>query len=447
MRAPAAGPGWDRPSAGRLRLAKQRACAQVDTLADELVAVSHRLHADPELGYQERRAAALLADRLERGGLAVERHAYGLPTAVAGRAGAGGGPLVVLCCEYDALPGMGHACGHNVIAAAGLGAGLALARLARPLGGRVTVLGTPAEEGGGGKIRLGDRGAFDGAAAAMLVHPSSYEIVLPHINAVRMLEATMIGRAAHASMYPERGVDALDALVLGYLGLAALRQHLVPTDKVHGIITEGGVVPNVVPAKAVGRFMIRSADQRGLDALGRRVLACLSAGAEAAGARLAVREAGPSYREMRHNLPLAGAFEANLRTLGRRPLAPGQVPPSRAGSTDMGNVSQLVAAIHPKLAICPPEVVPHSPAFVAWAAGPAADRAVVDGAKALAMTALDVWLRPALRAAMLAAFAVPAPAGVSHPARRGHRPPAAPAGRPDGAGHATRPGAAAARGR
>jgi amidohydrolase len=320
---PAARPRPGRPGApDRLHAAKQQACAAVDAVADELVAVSHRLHGDPELGHQERRAAALLADRMERGGLAVEGRAYGLPTAVAGRAGTAQGPLVILCCEYDALPGMGHACGHNVIAAAGLGAGLALAPLAGPLAGRVTVLGTPAEEGGGGKVLLGDRGAFDGAVAAMLVHPSSYETVLPHINAVSMLEATTLGRAAHASMYPERGVDALDALVLGYIGLAALRQHLVPTDKVHGIITEGGIVPNVVPARAVGRFMIRSAGQTGLAELRRRVLACLAAGADAAGARLVIRGLGPSYREMRHNLPLAGAFEANLRALGRRPLPP-----------------------------------------------------------------------------------------------------------------------------
>jgi metal-dependent amidase/aminoacylase/carboxypeptidase family protein len=193
--------------------------------------------------------------------------------------------------------------------------------------------------------------------------------------------------------------------------------------------------------------MIRSADQSGLVGLRRRVLACLSGGAEAAGARLVVRETGRSYREMRHNLPLAGAFEANLHALGRRPLAPGQVPPSRAGSTDMGDVSQLVPAIHPKLAISPPEVVPHSPAFAAWAAGPAADRAVVDGAKALAMTALDVWLRPDLRAAMVAAFAAPAPTAVSRPGRRGRRRPEAPAARPAVAGHATRPGAAAGPGR
>jgi amidohydrolase len=389
---------------GGLPAAKRRACAVVDAMADRLLAVSHAIHGRPELAHRERRAAALVADHLERGGLAVERGAYGLPTALAGRAGTRG-PLVVVCCEYDALPGLGHACGHNVIAAAGLGAGLALAGLAAPLGGRVAVLGTPAEEGGGGKILLAGQGAFDGAAAAMLVHPSSYETVLPPINAVATLEATLLGQAAHASMYPERGVNALDALVLGYLGLATLRQHLAPTDKVHGIVTDGGAVPNVVPARAAGRFMVRSATRSELARVQQRVLACLQAGAEAAGARLVARWPWPAYREMRHNLPLAGSFEANVRALGRRPLAPSRVPASRAGSTDMGDVSHLVPAIHPFLMVSPAGVVPHSHAFSAWAAGPAADRAVLDGAKAMAMTALDVWLRPRLRAAMRSAFA------------------------------------------
>jgi amidohydrolase len=429
--------------------AKRRVCAAVDAMAVRLLAVSRQVHSHPELAHHERRAAALLADQLDRGGLAVERTAYGLPTALAGRAGVRG-PLVVVCCEYDALPGLGHACGHNVIAAAGLGAGLALAALAAPLGGRVAVLGTPAEEGGGGKILLAGRGAFSGAAAAMLVHPSSYETVMPPINAVATLEATLLGRASHASMYPERGVNALDAFVLGYLGLAALRQHLAPTDKVHGVVTDGGTVPNVVPARAAGRFMIRSATQAELHRLQRRVLACLQGGAEAAGARLVARWPWPAYREMRHNQPLAASFEANVRALGRRPLAPSQVPASRAGSTDMGDVSQLVPAIHPFLAISPPDVVPHSRAFAAWASGPAADRAVLDGAKALAMTAMDVWLRPPLRAAMHAAFEAVSGASGASPDVAGRD--VAPSVRtvsgggraPAGGRHVARPGAVAA---
>jgi amidohydrolase len=406
--------------------AKRRACAAVDARAGELVAVSHRIHARPELGYRERHAAGLLARAMRRGGLTVEAGPYGLPTAVAGGAGTGPGPLVVICCEYDAVPGLGHACGHNVIAAAGLGAGLALAPLAGPLGGRLTVLGTPAEEGGGGKVLLGEQGAYAGATAAMQVHPSSYEAVLPPVNAAATLEATMHGRAAHASMYPERGVNALDALVLGYLGLSALRQHLVSTDKVHGIVTAGGSTPSVVPDLAAATFMVRGATLPELERLKGRVLACLRAGAGAAGARLTAHWRWPTYLDMRPNPPLAGAFEANLRALGRRPLAPAEVPATRAASTDMGNVSHLVPAVQPMLAVSPPDVVPHTPAFAAWAVRPPADRAVLDGAKALAMTAIDLWLRPELAAAVR----------VSH---RGRPAAARPAGRP--------PAAAGARGR
>jgi len=399
--------------------AKRRACATVDRLAGELIAVSRDLHAHPETAHREHRAAALLADRLARGGLAVERGAYGLPTAVAGRAGqSGGGPLVVICCEYDALPGMGHACGHNVVAAAGLGAGLALAALAGPLGGRVLVLGTPAEERGGGKILLAKRGAFDGAGAAMLIHPGPHETVMPHLIAVSTLHAILIGKAAHASMNPDAGINALDALVLGYLGVNALRQHLPQTDKVHGIITLGGTAPNVIPARTAGRFMARSTTLAGLVATRRRVEACLAAGAQAAGARLVAHWQWPTYREMRHNLPLAAAMQANLRALGRRPLAPAAIPPSQAGSTDLGNVSHLIPAVHPKLAICPPDVAQHSPAFARWAIGPAADRAILDGAKALAMTAIDIWLSPTLYPAMRADFATPP----GRPSRRRCRP-------------------------
>ena len=423
-----------RPS--RLRAAKAQACAVVDELAGDLVAVSHQLHAHPELSWHEQRSAAMLAGALDRGGLRTETSAYGLPTSFAGRAGAGG-PLVVICCEYDALPGLGHACGHNVIAAAGLGAGLALARLAGQLGGRVTVLGTPAEERGGGKILLVRRRAFADAEAALLAHPASEEIVMPPINANTTIEVVMLGRAAHASMHPEQGVNALDALVLGYMGVAALRQHLVPTDKVHGVITDGGSSPNVVPDQAAGRFMVRSADRAGLGPLRRRVLACFQAGADAAGAGMRSRTVGPEYAELWHNLPLAAAWEANAVRLGRRPGRPGAVPPTAAGSTDMGNVSQVVPAIHPKLAISPPDVAQHSPGFAVWAARPAADRAVIDAAKALAMTTIDVWLRPELRAAMRAVFderlqasvtprsAAPGPASrPGRPARAGRMVPA-----------------------
>ncbi|MFI1994044.1 M20 family metallopeptidase [Actinoplanes sp. NPDC020271] len=391
---------------------RRRVCAAVDAHGRDLIAFSHDLHAHPELAYREHRAAARLADRLRRGGLTVTAPAYGLPTAVAGHAGERG-PRVVLCCEYDALPGMGHGCGHNVVAAAGLGAGLALAPVAGALGGRVTVLGTPAEEGGGGKILLAGRGAFTGAAAAMLVHPGPWETVRPHINAMAGLHAVLRGRAAHTGMDAEHGVNALDALVLGYLGVSALAQRLPGTERVHGVILDGGRTPGVVPARASAVFLARAPSIGQARELRRRVVACLEGGAHAVGARLAVRRLWPEYREMRPNPPLAGAFAANLRRLGRSPLPPEEIPAGRAGSTDLGDVSHLVPALHPKLVIGPPEVAQHTPGFARLAAGPAADRAVLDGAKALAMTAVDIWLDARLRAAMQAASR-PSPERPSH---------------------------------
>ena len=333
----------------------------------------------------------------------------------------------------------------------------------------MTVLGTPAEEGGGGKILLARRDAFTGADAVLLAHPAAEETVLPHLSAAGTLAVTMLGRAAHAGMYPERGVNALDALVLGYLGIAALRQHLAGTDRVHGVLTEGGRSPGVVPARAAGRFLLRSADRDGLARVRARVLACLAGGAEAAGARLVVRDVWPDYDAMRHNLPLAAVFERNVRALGRHPVPPEAIPAGRAGSTDLGTVSRLVPAIHPKLSIGPPDVVQHSVEFARLAAGPAADRAVLDGAKAMAMTAAELWLRPDLLRAVHAATGSPPdrpagsrrtdpPAG-SWPAgpagsplaggpgggmvRRHRRSGPGPAGRPP----AARPGAAAAPGR
>ena len=403
----------------RLEHAKEAVCSGVDALADRLVGLSHDLHAHPELAGREWRSCGRVVQVLAGAGLRAEAGTAGLPTAFRARSGRGRGPHVVVCCEYDALPGLGHACGHNVIAAAGAGAGIALASLADEVGGRVTVLGTPAEERFGGKIALARRGAFTGADAVLLVHPSSYETALPRITAVATLEVAMTGRAAHASLFPERGVNALDALVLGYTGVAALRQHLATGERVHGVILEGGQAPNVVPARATARFLVRAETRRQLARLRPRVLACFAAGAHAAGARFDHAWAGPAYAELRPNLPLADAFVANARALGRRPLDASEIPESVTGSTDLGNVSHLVPAIHPMLAISAAEVVPHTPGFAAAAVGPAADRALLDGAKAMAMTALDVWARPEMRAAVHAAHATtlvtPRRAGLGRP--------------------------------
>jgi amidohydrolase len=372
-----------------LETLKRRVCDEVDRRAQLLVAVSHDIHEHPELNFEEHYAHDRLAGVLEAEGLPVVRQAFGVATAFRADAGAAG-PLVAVLCEYDALPGIGHACGHNIIAAAGLGAGLALAAVAGEAGGRVAVLGTPAEEGGGGKVVLAERGAFDGVDAAVMVHPADRDLQWMSTLALHELHVEFEGRAAHAAAFPWEGRNALDAAVLGYLNVAALRQHLRPGERVHGVFTEGGEKANIVPRRAAMQWIVRSPTLAGLEALQVRVLGCLQAGADAAGCTMRATWAPVRFHDVRDNLPIARAFAGNAARLGRavaEPAAGSEV----VASTDMGNVSYLVPSIHPMLQVAPAGVAIHTPEFATYARGEAGDRAVLDGAKALAMTVLDLW--------------------------------------------------------
>ena len=382
--------------------AKQRACAAIDRLAPELLDVSHRIHEHPELCFEEHYAHDLLTGVLADHGLAVERRAYGVDTAFEARAGRGDGPVVAVVCEYDALPGIGHACGHNIIAASGLGAGLALASLAADAGATVAVIGTPAEEGGGGKEIMLRGGAFSDVDAAMMVHPANHELSVMHAVAVHRLNARYTGAAAHAAAAPEKGRNALDAAVLGYNAVAALRQHIGGDERIHGVFTDGGAKANIVPATAAAEWYVRSASLASLAPLKERVAACLRAGADAAGCEVELEWADPAYADMNDNLTLLDRYLANLDTLDRAPSADAGV--RVVGSTDMGNVSYTVPAIHPMIKVAPDDVPIHTPAFADYARGPAGDAAVIDGAKALAMTALDCWLDDAVLAAVQAEF-------------------------------------------
>jgi amidohydrolase len=271
--------------------------------------------------------------------------------------------------------------------------------------GSVVVLGTPAEENGGGKIRMGQAGAFDGVDAAMMVHPAGIDLAAMHVLAKSEVEVEYRGRASHASAFPHRGVNALDGLVTAYGAIAQLRQHIRATERIHGIITDGGQAPNIVPERAAGVFYIRADTQRRLERLKERVLRCFDAGALASGAEVRVRTVGDDYSDMRTNWPLARAYGANLEKLQRSLVYPSDASAAVAGSTDMGNVSYLVPSIHPMIAVSPPSVPLHSLEFAQWAGSKDGHRAVLDGAKALAMTALDVLCRTELRASMEAAFA------------------------------------------
>ena len=382
--------------------AKQRLCEEVDRRSDVLVDLARRLHDHPELGFEERYAHDALTDALEGAGLTTERSAYGLPTAFAARAGAEG-PTVAVLCEYDALPGLGHACGHNLIAAAGVGAGLAAAALADDLGGRVLVLGTPAEEGGGGKVRLLEAGALAGVDAAMMIHPAGHDLRRITSLAIHQLQVTYHGRAAHAAAAPHEGRNALDAAVLGYVNVAALRQHLRSDERVHGIFTEAGEKPNIVPERAAALWYVRAGTVARREALEERVLACLQAGAAAAGCSMDVASPNPAYAEVRDNEVLLDLFAANAAALGRH-LAEPDADTAVLGSTDMGNVSYEVPSIHPMLAVSPPDVPIHTTEFARSAAGPAGGAAVLDGARAMAMTVADLWLRPEALEQVRAAF-------------------------------------------
>jgi amidohydrolase len=381
-----------------LEAAKVRVQEEVDRRADLLLEVSHRIHGHPELVFEERFAADLLASAL-----GTEAGVYGLDTAFEARSGSGDGPTVAVICEYDALPGIGHACGHNIIAAAGLGAGLAAGALADEAGGRLVVLGTPAEEGGGGKVLMAERGAFEGVDAALMVHPAGLDLTEADVIAIATWRVEYFGQGAHAAASPQRGRNALDAMVLGYNAVAALRQHIAPTERIHGVFTRGGDKPNIVPDHTVAEWYVRSGTIESLQALKPRVLACLEGGAAAAGCRIEVHPTCPEYSDLRTNPALIDLYSANSSALGR-PIAVPAGTTRVVASTDMGNVSHLVPSIHPMIAVSPPDVSLHSADFARWAASADGDRAVLDGAKAMAMTVLDLWLGSGAVGEVRAAF-------------------------------------------
>lgn len=370
--------------------ARERVRELVAGLADELIEVSHRIHEHPELNFGEHYAHDVLCASLEAHGLAVERSAYGVETAFEARAGERG-PTIAVLCEYDALPGIGHACGHNVIAAAGLGAGLAAAALAPEYGGRVRILGTPAEEGGGGKIVLARRGAFEGIDAAMMVHPADADLVRMDTVALRQMTVKYHGRAAHAAAAPWDGLNALDAAVLGYMNVAALRQHIRPTERVHGVIRNGGDKANIVPAFTELEWIVRAATIGDLEALIARVVACLESAAVASGCTVEILHDPVTYADMIDNPVMVERYARNAAVLGRTVVDPAEAHGPVIGSTDMGNISHLVPSIHPMIKVAADGVAIHTERFAHEACGPGGDQAVLDGAAAMAMTVLDLW--------------------------------------------------------
>ncbi len=381
-------------------LAAARAGAEASRVTS--VGLSRRLHAYPEVGFEEERAVGWVGDVLATAGFSVDAGIAGLPTAL--RASVGSGPLVLaLVAEYDALPGVGHACGHNVIAAASVCAGLALAPLADDLGITLQLVGTPAEEGGGGKIVMLERGAFAGVGAAMMVHPTPREHADPPTLAVAHLDVTWTGREAHASAYPEDGVNAADAATVAQVAVGLLRQHLRPDDRLHGIVTHGGDAPNIVPGRTTASFYARSATLARLAELEPKLLRCFEAGALATGCSMEVTAGSPAYSEAAYDPELVAVYASHMGDLGRAvPVEVTQEALRSAGSTDMANVSLALPSIQPFVAIDSGGVGNHHPDFAAACATASADRAVLDGGVAMAWTAITAATRPALRERLLA---------------------------------------------
>ncbi|MGH9243706.1 MAG: M20 family metallopeptidase, partial [Acidimicrobiales bacterium] len=331
--------------------AQEQITKAVDGARDALVRLSHDLHGYAEIAFEEHRSARRVAEILADHGFTVDDRACDLDTAFV--ATAGSGDLTIgICAEYDALPGIGHACGHNIIAATAVGAGVALADVADDLGVTVKVLGTPAEEGGGGKILMLERGGFDGLNAAMMVHPAPFDNAVFPTLAVQHIDVSFHGRSAHASAYPEKGVNAADALTVAQVAIGLLRQHIRPTDRLHGIVTDGGDAPNIVPERTSGLWYVRAATLAQLDELLPRARACFEAGALATGATVEFHDVGPPYSEFDHDLDMAAIYRRHAEALGRSFELDGDPVLERlAGSTDMANVSLAMPTIHPMISI------------------------------------------------------------------------------------------------
>jgi amidohydrolase len=380
--------------------AKDAAKVVIEERLTELVALSHSVHSTPELCFEETRSAHSVVEAIRAGGLEVTEGVYDIPTAFESRSG-DGELVVAICAEYDALPDVGHACGHNIIAASAVGAGLALAAVADRIGLEVRILGTPAEEGGGGKIFMLERGAFDGVHAAMMVHPWPTERMTGACLAVAHFDVHFTGKEAHASAAPWQGVNALDAMTISQVALGLLRQQLPPGDQVHGVITRGGGAANVIPAAVTGRFMARSRTIGGLSTLEARVRACFEAGALASGCSVHYEKLSPDYSHMEADPDLVAAYRRNAESLGRTFEADDADTPLPTFSTDMANVSLAVPTIHPLIGIETGGAVNHQHEFAAACITPSADAAVRDGALGLAWTAIDAAVNPALRHRLL----------------------------------------------
>ncbi len=373
---------------------KSRIPEIVEGLLPRLNELADRIFENPEIAYEEVKASKWLSDYLEERGFQVTREAGGVPTAFKGEIkGASEGPAIAIISEYDALPGLGHACGHNIIATMGVGAAAAVAEIVGELPGSIISMGTPAEEGGGGKIKLIDAGVFDDVDAAMMIHPGDHNVTFrPSLGRVKLF-ADFIGKPSHAAVAPEKGINALDALVTAYQNIGLLRQQLPSDVRIHGIITHGGDAPNIIPERASALFYLRTRNKHFLPELVQRVRACAEGAAQAHGARVELREDPLSYEPFRKNPEMCAIFGENLRALGTE-LDDVDIGSLGAGSSDMGNLSWKVPAIEARLAMVPVDVAPHTAGFAEASGGEPGRKILRLGAQVMAMTAIDLLTSP-----------------------------------------------------
>lgn len=364
---------------------------KVEVQKPQLVQLSLNIHDNPELGFHEEKASTWLTSYLEDNEFRVERGIAGLTTAFQAIYGQES-PRIALLAEYDALPQIGHGCGHNIIAASAVGAAVASKIIVDRVGGSIIVLGSPGEEIFGGKIDMVKAGIFQGIDAAMVVHPDIRNIATIQALACISLVVEFVGKPAHAAAHPESGINALEAMILAFNSINSLRQHIKGEARIHGIITDGGEAPNIVPAHSAADFLIRAPDNDYLEELKGKVLDCFMGAAVASGARLEYSWSDKAYAPMKNNMTLACLFSQNMESLGRRVEAFDSN--FGFGSTDMGNVSQVVPSIHPTIAIASPEVLIHTPEFAFAAASEMGHRGLLDAAKAMAMTVVDILSRP-----------------------------------------------------
>ncbi|UCD21880.1 MAG: M20 family metallopeptidase [Chloroflexota bacterium] len=359
----------------------------VESRRNQLIRLSLNIHDNPELAFEEKKSSAWLTGYLRDNGFHIEQGIGSLATAFRATYGQGR-PRIALLAEYDALPKIGHGCGHNIIAASAVGAAVASKSIVDRLGGSIVVLGTPGEEVFGGKIDMVKAGAFKEIDVAMMVHPNILNMVIVQALACSSLDVEFFGQPAHAAAQPHRGINALDAMILAFTSINALRQHIKEEARIHGIITDGGEAPNIVPVHSAAAFMIRAVDYDYLAELKDKVLNCFEGASVASGARLEYKWRDRAYAPMKNNATLAGLFKQNLESLQRRVEA--YDPRFGFGSTDMGNVSQVIPSIHPTVAIAPSDVSIHTQEFALAAVSEAGHEGLMDAAKAMSMTVVDI---------------------------------------------------------